>query len=200
MTTRSKIIVTSALLLILGGLGAADYLSDNALTGDIAGEPTDTETSGNDEPLPEGAVRKNTGPEVSDAIAAVEDFSTDESEDLSLITQIVKDGTPVRGLAILHDGDRAGSVTWVESGNVKNYFMALKEALLGTFSPDVTGLKDETLQEEGAPVRNLLTFTDPALSEEKLVFIRVRERLYEFHVADGKDAVMSTLIEELTTK
>lgn len=200
MTTRSKIIVTSVLLLILGGLGAADYFSDNALTGDIAGEQTDTETSGNDEPLPEGAVRKNTGPEVSDAIAAVEDFSTDESEDLSLITQIVKDGTPVRGLAILHDGDRAGSVTWVESGNVKNYFMALKEALLGTFSPDVTGLKDETLQEEGAPVRNLLTFTDPALSEEKLVFIRVRERLYEFHVADGKDAVMSTLIEELTTK
>lgn len=199
MTTRSKIIVTSALLLILGGLGAADYYSDNALTGDIAGEPTETET-GTNEPLPEGAVRKNTGPEVSDAIAAVEDFSTEESEDLSLITQIVKDGTPVRGLAILHDGDRAGSVTWVESGNVKNYFMALKEALLGTFSPDVSGLKDETLQEEGAPVRNLLTFTDPALSEEKLVFIRVRERLYEFHVADGKDAVMSTLIEELTTK
>lgn len=199
MTTRSKIIVTSVLLLILGGLGAADYYSDNTLTGDVAGEPTETDT-GTDEPLPEGAVRKNTGPEVSDTIASVEGFSTDESEDLSLITQIVKDGTPVRGLAILHDGDRAGSVTWVESGNVKNYFMALKEALLGTFSPDVTGLKDETLQEEGAPVRNLLTFTDPALSEEKLVFIRVRERLYEFHVADGKDAVMSMLIEELTTK
>ena len=50
----------------------------------------------------------------------------------------------------------------------------------------------------GRPTRNLLTFLDPGLSSERIVFVRVRERLYELHVAPGKDDVLFELVEALT--
>jgi hypothetical protein len=36
------------------------------------------------------------------------------------------------------------------------------------------------------------------LSPERLVFLRVRERLYEIRIAAGRDAEMFAMIEELT--
>lgn len=199
MAPRNKLIVTLALLLFLGGLGAADYLYRGneyvASVGGDGGQPTDRHPAD----LPPGAVAKNTGPSVEQVIAQ-EGLSAGESADLSLLGQVVTDGTPVRTITLLHDGDRAGSVIWVETGRVKDHFIALKDALINSFSPEMRDLRDETVTEPGKPVRNVLTFTDPALSEERIVFVRVRERLFEFHVAKEKEATMNAFIEALTTK
>jgi len=96
------------------------------------------------------------------------------------------------------DGDRIGLIAWADSPQVKIYLLALKEALHSTFSPEMRDLVDEAQEREGKALRNLLTFLDPAINEERVVFIRIRERLYEFHVAEGKDAVVFDLIETLT--
>lgn len=205
MTTRTKIIVTVLLLIFLCGLGFADYffssggLNDeaNGTGGTTSGAlipDTDTEAI-----LPPGAVRKQSGPPVEQTITDA-GFTTGNTNDLSFLSQIAGSGAEIHALAILQNGDRAGAVTWMESPKVKNYFIALKEALLATFSPQVQDLRDETLQGENRPVRNMLTFFDPTLSTERLVFVRVRERFYEFHIAKGKEEAMNALIETMTTK
>lgn len=199
MTPRMKLIVTLVLVVLLGGMGAADYyLSGNQYAGDVANDGNNNSNTDTMQP-PAGAVAKATAPAVSD-VASHMNLTVQPNDDLSLLAQIVKDGTKVEGLAILKDGDRAGSVTWVQSGEVKNYFIALKEALLSAFSPQVRDLRDETVQDPGEPVRNILTFLDPSLSEERIVFVRVRERLYEFHLTAGKEEVMHDLIDALTSR
>lgn len=191
MTPQSKVIITLALLLMLGGLGAADYFYSGS---DYAGFLMGSDSSEND-----GGVKKNSGPVVAEVLTELQLQSTD-SNDLTLLAQVVNDGTPVASLTVLHEGDRAGTVTWVESPRVKDMFIALKEALLAAFSPEVRDLKDQTLQEADKPVRNILTFVDPALSDERIVFVRVRERLYEFHITEGKEDPMNALIDGLTGK
>jgi len=113
-----------------------------------------------------------------------------------MLTQVVKQ--PVQTLTLLQNGDRTGSVTWIDSGDVKTYFISLKEGLLAAFSPKVQDLNDETVEGDNQPVRNILTFYDPALSEERLTFVRVRERLYEFHTVLGKEQQMTAVINALT--
>lgn len=200
MTPRNKLIVTTVLLLVLSGLGAADYYySGNEYSAQLNGDGGDTPSSTPpaETTLPPGAVAKNSGPEVATVISA-EGLTTSESSDLSLLSQVVTGEASVESLAVLSEGDRAGSVTWVQTGDVKTIFISLKEALLSSFSSEVRDLRDETVQEAGKPVRNILTFFDPSLSEERIVFVRVRERLYEFHIATGKEETMNGVIEGLT--
>lgn len=194
MSTQSKVIITLALLLMLGGLGTADYLySGEQYAGLLVQSDEETINEGGD------GVKKNPGPMVEKVLTELQ-LQSSESNDLTLLAQVVKDGTPIESRTVLQEGDRAGTVTWVESPRVKDIFIALKEALLTAFSPQVRDLKDQTLQEADAPVRNLLTFIDPALSEERIVFVRVRERLYEFHITEGKEDPMNALIDGLTGK
>ena len=196
MTTKAKALSTGALLVVLTGLGAADYLSNKGLPASL---PTQngSASSGMNADDPSGAVAKQAGIDVASAITGL-GYETQSSTDLSMLSQVVT-GQP-QSLVLLKNADRVGSVTWIDSPQVKTFFIALKEGLLNAFSPNVQDLRDETLQGEGQPVRNILTFLDPSLSEERLVFIRVRERLYEFHIAGGKDTEMQALIEALTTK
>lgn len=116
----------------------------------------------------------------------------------SLLERVVPSPDVPRTQAILLDGDRVALFSWVESAQVKTYFNALKEALHISFSPQVKDLRDETLSAPDKPTVNFLTFQDPALSDERFVFVRVRERLFEIHVANGKDAQVSSLLTELT--
>lgn len=201
MTTKAKALSTGALLVVLAGLGAADYIANNGLpasvtTGSgsvssaIVENPTDTGTSNT-------SVAKQAGPDVASALGQL-GYETQSSTDQSMLSQVVS-GQP-QSLVLLKNSDRVGSVTWIDSPQVKTFFISLKEGLLSAFSPNVQDLRDETTQGEGQPVRNILTFLDPSLSEERLVFVRVRERLYEFHVANGKETEMNALIEVLTTK
>ncbi len=204
MSQQSKIIVTVILLLFLSGLGVADYAMSNGGLGAFwtttpTGSGSTVSVATSSVSIPVGGVRKQSGPPVEEAIKAA-GYTTTATSDLSFLAQIAGSGTEIHALAILQNGDRAGSVTWIETPKVKNYFISLKEALLSAFSSDVRDLKDETLQGANVPVRNMLTFLDTSLSTERLVFIRVRERLYEFHIANGKEDTMNGLIETMTTK
>ncbi|KKW39627.1 MAG: hypothetical protein UY85_C0001G0026 [Candidatus Peribacteria bacterium GW2011_GWB1_54_5] len=146
-----------------------------------------------------GGIRKIEEPNVLE-ILTVEQFNfADPARERSLLEQIIPSGVAtVQAKVLVKDGDRIGLIAWADSPQVKIYLLALKEALHSTFSPEMRDLVDEAQEREGKALRNLLTFLDPAINEERVVFIRIRERLYEFHVAEGKDAVVFDLIETLT--
>jgi hypothetical protein len=208
-----KLTVTLALLLVLGGLGVADYyLAEDRLTADVTTQDAEEEKEAkeaNDDIVldgtggtviaPEGAVAKNQGITVEQA-AAQGGLTLQDTTELTLLGQVVTADTPVSSTVLLKDGDRAGAVAWVESPDVKTIFATLKDSLITVFSPQMQDLRDETIQEANAPVRNILTFLDPSLSEERILFVRVRERLFEFHIAAGKEDVMNAFVQTLTTQ
>ncbi|HVW66851.1 MAG TPA: hypothetical protein VHA78_03940 [Candidatus Peribacteraceae bacterium] len=208
MSPRVKLVVTAVLLVFLGGLGIADYyLSGSSTTADITNSQASTAASVATTPAantgaiqqPGTGVSANNGPDIQATIQS-QGFSTEPSTELSFLAQVAGSGAQIHSLAILQNNDRVGSVTWIESPTVKTDFIALKQALLTAFTPKVQGLQDQTIESPNAPVRNVLSFFDPGLSEEKLTFVRVRQRLFEFHIANGKDDVMNGLIQALTTK
>lgn len=143
-------------------------------------------------------IKKAMGPDVLLTLTKL-GFEIEASDELTILrTVIPAQEARVDTYVLLLDGDRAGLIAWTESSNVKNYFLALKEALHASFSPRVKDLLDETQRLPGKPPRNFLTFLDEGLSPERLVFLRVRERLYELRIAEGRDAEMFELMEELT--
>lgn len=189
MTTRSKIVTTALLLVALSGVGAADYwFAGREYAADLTAEPTTGSGTG---------VAKAGDVDVADALKQL-GIATRASEDLTFLAQVSREA-PVSSLVILRGDDRAGSVSWID-GDAKQSFISLKEALLSAFSSDVKNLSDKTLQEDGKPTRNVLTFRDPALSEETLTFIRIRQRLYEFHTTDGSEVAMQAVMDALTAK
>lgn len=208
MTYRSKIIVTAALLVALGGLGAADvyWSNDNQLAADITKQPTiepsddiPAPQTGTTDTTPGQGVAKRQAPDVGILLTNA-GFETAASADKSMLEQIAGTGSnAVKELAILKDGDRIGTVIWMDSADVKDNFLSLKDALLASFSSKVKDLEDATLANPGQPVINKLTFLDPGLSEERLTFIRVGERLMEFHIAKDKENDVQGAIDVLST-
>jgi hypothetical protein len=197
MSNRTKLMITGVLLLVLAGIAGADYWMTGsslparlALTGEEMPTGEDTEPSVT-------PVAKSSGPAVQTVMADA-GLEVTASDEPTFLSQIMTDG--LTSVTVLKDGDRAGSVTWIESPEVKDSFIALKDGLLESFSAGLRDLKDTTEQEPNRPVRNILRFTDPALSDEELVFVRVRERLFEFHLAPGSEETMNALIEALTAK
>lgn len=188
MSTGAKVSVTLVLLLVLGGLAAADAM----FTGDdiTASIPGMQQTSN------AGGVAKRSGKPVKDVIRSM-DLDTEASNEPTILAAVVKDKAKIESLTILKNNDRIGSITWVESPQVKTFFIALKESLVTAFG-DVQDLRDVTLQEPGKPVRNTLSFSDASLGEEPFAFVRVRERLFEFHIMKGKEADMAALLDAVT--
>jgi hypothetical protein len=192
-------VIAGIFLLALVGLATADVLLVEgvpemlATSGDPEIPPAVTTTTGGTT-----GIVKITGPDVLATIAQL-GFTPQETTELSILRTVVpQQEAMVESHVLLKNGDRAGLIAWVESADVKNYYLALKEALHSSFSPEVRDLLDETQQQPGRPTRNLLTFLDPGLSSERIVFVRVRERLYELHVAPGNDDVLFELVEALT--
>lgn len=146
---------------------------------------------------PNGGVRKNDGPNVEKTLG-LQGFSITETSEKIILDTVVTGGDTVERKALLMNGDRAGVMAWVSSPQVKKHYVVLKEALHSAFTPEVQDLLDETQRRESHPTRNLLTFFDPGLLSERVVFVRVRERLYEFHVAEGASDQIFNLIEDLT--
>jgi len=143
--------------------------------------------------------RKMGGPNVLEILTAEKLSFMDSKRERSLIEQVIpSDIASIESKVLVQDGDRVGLIAWTESPEVKIYFLALKEALHSTFSPQMKDLVDEVQEREGRPPRNLLTFLDPTINSERVVFIRIRERLYEFHISEEKDDIIYDLIESLT--
>ena len=142
--------------------------------------------------------RRVQAPDVEQTIAQLGFEMQDTNELMLMRTVISQEEATVHSAVLLKDGDRAGVIAWTESPKVKIYFLGLKEALHVSFSSAITDLIDETQRPQGRPVRNMLSFFDPGISEERLVFVRVRDRLYEVHSASGADEVVFELIEALS--
>lgn len=195
MSNRLKLIITGVLLLVLAGMASADYLmTGTSLPARLAMNGEETTDAPKNDTTP---VAKSSGPAVQTVLTEA-GLEVTASEEPTFLSQIIKKG--LTSVTVLKDGDRAGSITWSESPDVKDSFIALKDGLLESFSAGLRDLKDTTEQEPGHPVRNILRFTDPALSDEELVFVRVRERLFEFHIAPGSEDTMNALIDALTAK
>jgi len=141
-------------------------------------------------------VRPAKGPNVLETLV-LQEFMFQDTRETSLLEIIISEAD-VKSRVLMKDADRSGLIAWVESPRVKVYFLALKEALHNSFSPAVTDLVDEMQRREDRPTVNLLTFKDPAISEERIAFVRVRDRLYEFHIAQGNDDAIFALIDALT--
>ena len=195
--------VTASLLALMLILGVADAtLMRNGEWGMGNGEEvvqtsTDEEVEHVRTDAPTGAVRKNSGPNVKEALVNNR-FTFTETKESIILEKVLEGNKGIQKLVLLNNGDRAGAIAWVSSPNVKKHYLVLKEALHAAFSPAVRDLLDETQRREGRPTRNLLTFMDPGLMPERIVFVRVRERLYEFHVAEGSSDAIFNLIEDLT--
>ncbi|MFA7681424.1 MAG: hypothetical protein WCX61_00135 [Candidatus Peribacteraceae bacterium] len=205
MTSAQKTVTTLGLLLILLGFGAADavlttYTSPGEEPVQVTPEPpviADDDVNGAQTETPQVGVQTAQGPNVLETLMT-QGFTFKETTERTLISLVVTNDTPVHTRVILANNDRIGLIAWTESPRVKMHFLALKEALHSAFSPQITDLVDETKQLSGRPTQNLLTFRDPAISEERLVFVRVRDRLYEFHIAPNNDDAIFLIIEELT--
>ena len=209
MQTRSLLLV-GIIVLGLAGLGVADVLFVEGGMPSSEGATTSASSSsslsssgvilppgGSSSSLSEAGVRKNPGADILQIIVQ-QGFTFEDASEQTLLGGMVQNRVPVQAKVLLKGGDRAGLVVWIETPEVKTYFRTLKEALHPLFSPEVTDLLDEIQRNPGRPPRNFLTFLDPGISEERMVFVRVRDRLFEFHIVKEQEKAMYDLIEELT--
>ncbi len=196
---RPVAVITGVLLLWIAILATVDALvTESPYTETFLAslrQPGDTATVSTTQT---GQATKAQEPDVLGKVTAL-GFTTASATEQTLLQKIIPQNVgSVDSYVLLVEGDRAGMVAWADSPQVKRYFLALKEALSSTFSPQVKDLVDETQKGQGRPTRNILTFVDPSLSEERFVFVRIRERLYEFRLNAKHEKAGFSLIEELT--
>lgn len=215
LQSMHKALPSIGILVLAIGLGVADalfvegglpkaVLPDTPLSGQTLQNPANpsveqagTSPAGSESSSATG-VRKASGPDVLLTIAAF-GMEIQESDELTILrTVIPATESKVYEHVLLRGGDRAGLIAWTETPKVKQFFLALKDALHASFSPHVKDLLDESQRIPGKPPRNFLTFFDEGLSSERIVFLRVRERLYEIRIAEGNDDVMFKLVDALT--
>ncbi len=171
--------------------------STSSSAASVAADPMKTGMSSSTRVVKKGvSTKKKTSVDVGALLASLQFMPTQTSEAslLQLITQVANAQTTV----LLLNNDRAALFSWIESDNTKMIFQSVKQALQEQFSPKVTGLIDQTLTSESGPPVDMLAFFDPAISPEKVIFIRVRDRLYEFHVSEKGREAISVLIAELS--
>ena len=218
MKGRIAIIVV-VLAVISAGLAGADYVvkerpreivQPETDTGAVMPEPEQPQVPVPTEPRSEPSsgsssssnvvkkgvsTKKKAGPDVLAVLASLQLTPTATSE-ASLIG--LTNGSGSLTMVLLADNDRAALFSWIENDDVKTMFSALKQALQEQFSPGLKDLTDETRTPETGPPVDILSFYDPAISPEKVIFLRVRTRLYELHVAEKGTELVNRLIEELS--
>lgn len=208
MSLPAKILTGVVFFLILIGFGIADDL----LTGkDILFPPSSTPQVVSPEPpllgnqssstLEEGSgsavVTKQKGPDVL-ALLAAQGVTVTKNSEKSLLRRVLPENVLVETETMLKDSDRLAFLSWTETPDAKLTFAALKQALLKSFSNQVRDLEDRNDIREGKPPRAVLTFLDPTISAERMIFVRCRERLYEFHVPEGKFNQVMGIVDALT--
>lgn len=187
----TKIGVTAGYILFLFLLG----MTDAVVTQSINLIPQEPGTLSEEDAA--AGVRRVTGPDVF-AVLNQEGIATQNTQEESLLKKTVPNDTKVESRVILLGNDRLAFFAWMESPDAKTYFTALKEALHTSFSSELQDLVDEVQEREGKPVRNVLSFRDPAIHTERILFVRSRQRLYEFHVAPGQEEEIQRVMDGLT--
>ena len=203
MAQQRTALIVGGFLVVLLILGTADALltrnltvwpEEQATAMQDSGQPTAATTSAADTG---GGVAKQNGPDILTVLKA-HGITAMENKEKGIIDRVIAGRAPVFSWAMMKDRDRLGFLSVAESPEIKVIFLALKEALQSSFSPNIKDLLDEAQNRSGKPPRNFLSFLDPAISEERIVFVRVRERLYEVHIAPGKDKEVFDVVDALS--
>ncbi len=204
MKTSSKVAVTSLAVLAIAGLAASDaLLREKSLTGQLGlwlegGEESSvssvaTGTGSTSSVAMDPAGNKD---QLLQTLVA-QGFTFEEKEEPSFLRQILP-GSQIPTVTLLKDGDRAGSLAWIVTPESAKAYQTLKESLLQSFSANLQDLKDETQEIPGKPVRSTLTFLDPALSTERLLFVKTGDALIELHITTGKEDAVAPLVDSLS--
>lgn len=178
----------------MAGFATADaiLIATNPLQTTTVDQPPtpqpDTTGSGN-------IIGKQVNPDVVQ-VAQANNFVVTDATQPAFLPEIITD-EPVQQKTLLFENDRAASISWVESPRVKVYYLALKEALHQNFSPLVTDLADETKTTPTGVTYNQLTFVDTGISEDRITFVRIRDRLYEIRTVIGNEANINNVITSL---
>jgi hypothetical protein len=123
---------------------------------------------------------------------------TQPTEEAGFLSFMMKDASGVKIWVLLRNNDRAYLFSWIDSPDAKTIFGSLKQALSEQFSGKLTDLIDETRAPTEGPPVDILSFFDPTLSPEKIVFLRVRTRLYEIHTAKNGEETLDSLVAKLS--
>ena len=191
---RTRLLTAVGFVAVLVTLGTTDaFLTRGTMK---LPSPLTADLMGEGDAAPKG-VMKNEGLPV-DAILQSQQLEGVGTSQKSLLERVVRNPSEVTTQILLKDNDRIALFSRVETPSAKTYFSALKDALHSSFSSAVTDLRDETELSSTRPARNILTFKDPAIAEERIILLRVRQRLFEFHVAEGKEADVQALVEALS--
>jgi hypothetical protein len=148
-------------------------------------------------PGSEDGVVKQTEPDPV-TVAKAQGMTATNGTERQLLPSVLQPGTTVTAKVLLKNNDRAATIAWVDSPDVKTIFTNLRKSLRISFSPDLKDVIDETQSEPGKPPRDVLSFLDPAIAPDRLLFVRIRQRLYEFHVTAGSEKDVNELIDALT--
>lgn len=199
MRTRSKVAVTVAVLLLIAGVAAADALTkESTLTGQLKLWLESDGAESSSSVAAESSSSADAAPAVLETLVA-RGFTFEQKDEPSFLRQLVpSEALPT--YVLLQNGDRAGSLVWLQTSESAAVFQSLKESLIQSFSPELQDLRDETVDEPGKPVRSVVTFLDPQLSEERLVFVKTGDTLFEVHVAAAAQDAVLPLIDTLTSR
>ena len=103
----------------------------------------------------------------------------------------------LRSVVLMRDDDRVAAAFWFSDPDTEGSMDTLTAYVFDLFSEDVQRLIDKPIHREGFALIDLLAFTDPALSEERMVFAKIRDSLYEFHVAEENEGWVQELLLEI---
>ncbi len=201
MQQRKHVLVAGTFLVVLVGLGGAEaYVLRDKLQGALVGTQQPTLMATEEQPvLTMDGVHRDDGASVDALLAEHASFEVRPSTGQMFLAVLLPDET-VEIRDLFTNDQYAGTIAWVESPEVKDEFLALKDALLPAFSPQLSGLVDTTIRTPGLPTRNVLSFRDPALNPNALSFIRVRNRLFELHSTPGMEELLENLVSEVTAR
>jgi hypothetical protein len=193
VSTWKKYTIGTALFLAVIGLGVSDaFLMERERTAQLFGNILHSNVDG----IHESHLQETEESTKNiDDIIAHHGFTSVQTEEAAILPAVLPESTVTQTSVLLRDNDRASFMALGELQKADVYFRALKHVLYENFSSDVTDILDE--EREGKPAFSLLTFMDPSLSEERLVFVLSQEHIFEFHVVDGNEEKIWDLIEDL---
>jgi hypothetical protein len=125
----------------------------------------------------------------------------------SYLKRVIPESSILRSIVILKkesdlgsDIDRVASAYWFRSTHADILMKTLTSQMFDLLSANVENLIDEDLHREGYATIDMLAFNDPALSEERIIFVQIRDELYEFHTLVDKEELVMGLVLEVAYK
>lgn len=96
--------------------------------------------------------------------------------------------------------DRLASAFWMESTSPEEVMNALTQKAFHAFSSSMENLVDDTLVMDGYEEMDVLAFSDPVLSSERIMIVQIGNTLYEFHYPPAQEPIIQGLLLKLAER